>query len=239
MAVSISLGSTPYLQNGYPSGRNARPFSALLCLERRYKVRRIYLSGPTPALQKWIIPLDAEFPLLDSLWITSLSGGDTTGVILPRSLRAPNLRHLYLINVALQTGAPILTTPIHLVSLILIPTIPPEDLVDLLESISQLKILLFDFQPIPDRKVDTRTLAPEAQKAFITLHRLTRLQFRGISAYLEGILARIDAPVLGMFFFRFSDQRSLGTLPNLSRFLETTAELRFRAVEMKNSTHTL
>ena len=216
--------------------------NVLLCLERRHHVRRILLTAPTPALQKWIAPLDREFPLLDCLGIRSLSDDATTGVILPGSLQAPNLRHLYFINVTLQTGIPILTTPIHLVTLKLerIPTIPPGYLVDLLESMPQLKILSVGFQPpIPDRDVGTRPLAPEAQKASITLHCLKRLQFRGVSAYLECLLARINAPALKLFFVRFFYQRSFGTLANLSRFLETTAELRFRAVEMRLHAHSV
>jgi hypothetical protein len=45
-------------------------------------------------------------------------------------------------------------------------------------------------------------MAPEAQKASITLRHLKQLQFRGVSAYLEGLLARINAPILELFYVR-------------------------------------
>ncbi|KAH9035794.1 hypothetical protein EDB85DRAFT_1889192 [Lactarius pseudohatsudake] len=216
----------------------------LLSLQRHHHVRRVFLRAPAPVLQKMIVPLDDEFPLLDSLAITSTSDDDSTGLIFPRSLRAPNLRHLILVNVALRPGTPILTTPIHLVALVLqdIPTsahIPPECVVDLLEFIPQLKMLSVGFRPpIADLDVGTQ-LVQEAQKTFITLHCLKQLQFRGASAHLEGLLARINAPILRQFYIRFPNQRSFGTLPNLSRFLDTTTELRFRVAEMNFHGHSV
>ncbi|KAH9030397.1 hypothetical protein EDB84DRAFT_1602833 [Lactarius hengduanensis] len=182
--------------------------------------------------------------VVDSLAITSTSDDDSTGLIFPRSLRAPNLRHLILVNVALRPGTPILTTPIHLVALVLqdIPTsahIPPECVVDLLEFIPQLKMLSVGFRPpIADLDVGTQ-LVQEAQKTFITLHCLKQLQFRGASAHLEGILARINAPILRQFYIRFPNQRSFGTLSSLSRFLDTTTELRFRVAEMNFHRHSV
>lgn len=217
----------------------------LLSLQRHHHVRRVFLKAPTPVLQKVIVPLDDEFPLLDSLAITSTSDDDSTGLIFPRSLRAPNLRHLILVNVALWPGTPILTTPIHLVALVLqdIPTsahIPPECVVDLLDSIPQLKMLSIGFRPpISDLDVGTQLLVQEAQKTFITLHFLKQLQFRGASAHLEGLLARINAPIVRQFYIRFPNQRSFGTLPNLSRFLDTTTELRFRVAEMNFHRHSV
>ncbi|KAH9058065.1 hypothetical protein EDB87DRAFT_1628003 [Lactarius vividus] len=191
----------------------------LLSLQRHHHVRRVLLRAPTSVLQKIIVLLDVEFPLLDSLAIMSTSDDDSTRLVFPRSLRAPNLRHI-LVNVALRPGTPILTTPNHLVVLILqdIPTsahIHPECVVDLLEFIPQLKMLSVGFRPsIPDLRC-----------GFITLHCLKHLLFRGPSAHLEGFLAR--SPI----------KPSFGTLPNLSRFLDTTTELRSRVAEMKFHRH--
>ena len=226
----------------FPRSEMIRPDderNILISLQRRDHVRRIRLCAATPALQKMIIPLHEEFPLLDSLAIISVKNLGHTGVILPRSLRAPNLRHLILKNVAIQTGTPILMTPIHLVVLALksIPTsthIPPEYLADLLELTPQLEELSIGFHPpISDHDVASHLLVPEAQRAFITLHRLERFQFIGTSSYLEGLLARINAPVLRLFHVRFFAQHSFGALPNLSRFLYTAAELRFRGALVK------
>ncbi|KAH9168380.1 hypothetical protein EDB89DRAFT_2073972 [Lactarius sanguifluus] len=163
---------------------------------------------------KMIVPLDDEFPLLDSLAITSTSDDDSTGLIFhcePPICDIPTSAH-----------------------------IPPECVVDLLEFIPQLKMLSVGFRPpIADLDVGTQ-LVPEAQKTFITtLHCLKQLQFRGASAHLEGLLARINAPILRQFYIRFPNQRSFGTLPNLLRFLDTTTELRFRGAEMNFHRHSV
>ena len=226
----------------FPGGEMIQPDdeqNILICLQRRDHVRRIRLCATTPALQKIIIPLQEEFPLLDSLAIIPAKNLDPTGVILPGSLRAPNLRHLILKNVTIQTGTPILTTPIHLVVLSLkgIPTstqVPPEYLVDLLELTPQLEVLLIGFRPhFSNHDVGSHPLVPAAQRTSFTLHRLERFQFIGTSTYLEGLLARVNAPVLRLFDIRFFTQRSFGTLPNLSRVLDTAAELRFCCASMK------
>ena len=149
-------------------------------------------------------------------------------------MRAPNLRYLFLVNVDLQIGTPILTTSLQLVSLTLwgIPTsthMPPEYLADLLVPMPQLRAVSLRFtvsSPIP--RSTQPLLASGVPKMFFTLRCLERLWFTGYSTYLEGILARIIAPVLSKFEVYFFDQRSSDTLPNLSRFLDATTELSFR-----------
>ena len=215
--------------------------NVLLSLQRRHHLRSINLRAPDAVLQRMVIPLDDEFPLLDRLAIISddQSFGASSGVTLPKTLRAPNLRHLILENFDLQIGAPILTTSIQLVSLGLwrIPAsthIPPEYLVDLFVLMPQLRAVSVSFRanhdsPIPHSGVGTYPLlAPEAPNLFFTLCCLEELSFTGYSTYLEGILACIIAPVLRKFDVFFLDQHSYGTLPNLSRFLNATAELSFR-----------
>jgi hypothetical protein len=150
-------------------------------------MRSIRLSATASALQKMTITLDEEFPLLLSLAIIHTNDSDPGWVTLPKSLRAPNSRHL-LKNVIIQTGTPILTTSIPLTILLLerIPTsthIPPGYLVDLSVSFRL---------PIPGGGLGTHPLrlAPEAQRKFITLRCLESLHFMGTSAYLESLLAR-------------------------------------------------
>ena len=214
----------------------------LLSLQRRHHVLRIHLNAPDPVMQRMFIPLDEEFPLLDHLSIITHSPVAFTEVTLPNSLRAPKLRNLFLDNVDLQIGTPILTTSLRLVSLTLwgIPTsthTPPEYLADLLVLMPQLRAVSLRFRgsshsPIPRSGVSTHPpLALEVPKMFFTLRCLERLWFTGYNTYLEGILARIIAPVLSKFEVYFFDQRSSersDILPNLSRFLDATTELSFR-----------
>ena len=216
-----------------------------LSLQRRHHVRSINFRAPDAVLKRMIIPLDDEFPLLDRLAIISdfysfRASSGSSSVVLPQTLRAPNLRHLILSNFDLQIGAPILTTSIQLVSLGLwsIPTsthIPPGYLADLFVLMPQLRAVTVSFStsygsPVPHSGVGTYPLpAPEAPRLFFTLRCLEELSFTGYSAYLEGILARIIAPVLRKFDVFFFGQPSYAdTLPNLSRFLDATTELSFR-----------
>jgi hypothetical protein len=210
----------------------------LLSLQHRHRLRSIHLNAKTTALQKMAIPWDEEFPLLVSLTIISEDISASTAFTLPKSFRAPNLRNLILRNVIIQTGTPILATSIPLTILILerIPTsahIPPEYLVDLLELMPQLVILSVGF-PLPTRGrgVSTHTPPSQAQKKFITLRCLERLHFMGTSYYLEDLIARINAPVLELFYIYIFYQRSFGILPNISRSLNTTVEFRSRIVAM-------
>lgn len=170
----------------------------LLSLERRHHVLRIHLNAPDPVMQRMFIPLDEEFPLLDHLSIITHSPVAFTEVTLPNSLRAPKLRNLFLDNVDLQIGTPILTTSLRLVSLTLwgIPTsthIPPEYLADLLVLMPQLRAVSLRFtgsshSTIPRSGVSTHTLlAPEAPKMFFIgatlVHRLQHLSRRHSRSY--------------------------------------------------------
>ena len=140
----------------------------ILSLERRHRVRRIHLNAPDIVMQRMFIPLDEEFSLLDHLSIIAHSPVAFTEVTLPNSLRAPNLRYLFLDNVDLQIGIPILTISFRLVSLTLwgIPTsthIPPEYLADLLVLMPQLRAVSLRFavsshSPIPRSGVSTHPL---------------------------------------------------------------------------------
>lgn len=201
----------------------------LLSLKYRHRVRSIRLCAATSALKKMVTTLDEEFPLLVSLAIIHVNGHNPgwIRVTLPKSLRAPNLRQLFLENVVIQTGAPTLITSTHLTILILDlnPTtrLSPEYLVDLLELIPQLLIMSVSFRSrLTSLGVDTHSLVPGAQKKFVTLRCLERLHLLGASSFVEGILAHINAPFLKQLYIYLFYQHSFGTLPTISRFLDTT-----------------
>jgi hypothetical protein len=86
-----------------------------LALELRDGVRRIRLAMPVPNLQKLIMTIDEEYPVLEYLLMAPLTGENSPALTLPGTLLAPHLRHLLLISLSIPMG--ILTTPVGIVTL--------------------------------------------------------------------------------------------------------------------------
>ena len=63
----------------------------LLTLQHRDRVRRIRLIKAIPIVEKLIVAIDDEFPMLEYLCIAPESN---TSLALPRTFQAPRLRHL-------------------------------------------------------------------------------------------------------------------------------------------------
>jgi hypothetical protein len=87
---------------------------AILALNQRDRVR---LGMPVASLQKLIVALDEEYPILEYLIIMPLIEDNTTTLIFPEALQAPHLRHLVLFGFSLQSGSRFLTTAVGLVTL--------------------------------------------------------------------------------------------------------------------------
>jgi hypothetical protein len=128
----------------------------VLALQQHDRVRCILLGDPIPNLQKLIIALDAEFPILEYMLIhysysTPVDTYGDTSLNIPETLRAPYLRHLLLMGFDISTGSLLLTTMGNLVTLNL-DLIPPSAYFHrnaLLQRISlmpQLEILWIFFQ---------------------------------------------------------------------------------------------
>jgi hypothetical protein len=95
-----------------------------------------------------------------------------------------------------------------------------------LSSMPQLESLSIGFNsPIPTRDVETQLLHTPVG-AFVTLPNLRLCMFRCGSAYLEGLLARIDIPLLEDLNIWFYNQLTF-TVPHLSQFIDRTENLRF------------
>ena len=96
----------------------------ILALQHRDRVRRIRIMKPTPILQKLIIALDGEFPILEFLLIWHQRYHrpvieHITNLNFPETFRAPHLRQLVLKNFATPIESPPLTTMGNLVTLFL------------------------------------------------------------------------------------------------------------------------
>jgi hypothetical protein len=172
----------------------------LLALQDRDRVRRVGLTMSATKLLNPITAMGGQFPVLERLFIWPLSHDNMSLMLLTR-FQAPHLLMLSLHHVALPVRSPLLTTTVGLVELRLwdmplLPSLRPSDLVLRLSSMPQLESLSIGFNsPIPTRDVETQLLHTPIG-TLVTLPNLRLCMFRCGSAYLEGLLARIDIPLL-------------------------------------------
>jgi hypothetical protein len=207
---------------------------ALLALSHRDRVHRVALRMPAPQFGKFITALEDQFPTLERL--SMYSWDEDTSLMLPQSFQAPNLRRLHLWHIALPMRSPLLTTTGGLTTLRLwgIPRsayFPPGYLLTPLSLLPQLESLWIYFHsPVPNRDV-IRQLSEIPTMTHVTLPNLRQFLFGGVSAYLEGLLERITAPVLRSLEVYFFNQLTF-TVPQLSQFLQTSQNLTFHTVDL-------
>jgi hypothetical protein len=211
----------------------------LLALSHRDRVRRIDLFQ-LPNVGKFVTVMDDQFPILERLYIDS-----RIEVVLPITFQAPNLRHLRLLTASLPIGSPLLTTATGLVTLYLlrIPAsayFPPSHLRTQLSLMAQLETLFIEFQSpimIPNRDVESQSRqTPDMTQ--VTLPNLRWFEFRGLSAYSEGLVARISVPSLSFLHVEFFNQLSF-TFSHLLQFTQSSENLRFTAVQVSFSARAL
>ena len=93
-------------------------------VEQYGRVRRVRLQMPwisAPNLQKLVMAIDEEYPVLEYLILESPK---KAALMLPETLQAPHLRHLVLTGFTLPTGSRLLTTAVSLVTLALVMNLP-------------------------------------------------------------------------------------------------------------------
>jgi hypothetical protein len=187
------------------------------------RVRHLYLCLPPSVLHKVLVLMDQHFPMLEYLSL-SFEAKNTITLTLPKAFLAPNLRHLALTSITPQRRLHVLTSTVSLVRLELgnIQTssyFRPRVLVARLSSLPQLEILYIEFSvPIP-RPSTERELIGEPG-APVTLPSLTNLRFKGVSAYLESLVAQIQAPRLVRLDITLFNQIAFA-LPYLSHLIST------------------
>jgi hypothetical protein len=205
---------------------------AILALKHYKRVRRVRLLMSVRSLQKLILSMDDEYPILEYL-IVALPREDKSSICqFPETLRAPNLRHLALFGFALPMGSRLLTTAAGLVTLCLFMRHPstyfhPNILLRWLSFMPQLETLaVFFWFPVPNRDVE-RQLTHTPITTPITLPNLHHLGFRGVGTYSEALVHRITAPHLEKLQVRFFNQLTF-SVTHLLQFVNAAENLAFK-----------
>ena len=238
--VADMLAHSPPLPLIIDHSDEAREFTAedeegiILALQHRDRVCRIRLRLPIPFLQKVLLTMDDEFPILEYLLIGRLIKHNM-GLVLPKTFQAPHLHHLLLSNFAIPIRSPLLTPAVGLVTLSLEFIHPsayfrPNDLLQRLSLMPQLEALEIGFHsPVPNREVEMQLLDTPTM-THVTLPNLRWFYIRGVSAYLETLLPRMTTPLLKRLHIVFFNQLTF-SFTHLLQFISTRENLRFRSTD--------
>ena len=202
-----------------------------LALERRDRVRRVRLRMPVSIMTKLIMTIDEEYPILEYLILVTSAEHVTLVSVLPKTLEAPNLRHLLLLGVVVvpPIESRLLTTAIGMVTLCLHIQTPsayfqPDILVQCLSFMPRLDTLLITTYSLSPTMWGGNSCIPQSRHA--TLPNLRYFGYQGSSAYMEAVVRRITAPRLEKLDIQLSDELAL-SVPHLLQFMNTTKNLRF------------
>ncbi|KAF8482887.1 hypothetical protein DFH94DRAFT_691051 [Russula ochroleuca] len=216
----------------------------ILALKQRDRVRHVSLKMSASTLQKLIVSIEEEYPILECLVICTRIEDDrednSTILTFPETLHAPHLRHLVLTGFALPIRSRLLTTAVGLVTLCLITDHPsayfhPNTLLQWLSFMPQLETLaiLFGFT-VPNLDAE-RQLTHTPITTPVTLPNLHHIVFRGVSTYLEALVRRITTPRLEKLHIRFFHQHWL-SVPRVMQLMNTAENLRFDSARFQFST---
>jgi len=194
-----------------------------LALKQPTRIRCIRLVMSFQDLQKFVMAIDDELPILEYL-IMGSEGGAT--LVFPETIQAPRLRHLHLTGVALPMGSRLLATAVGLVTLFLFVDdsstyLNPNSLLQWISPLSQLDTLM-----IMNRDVEAQ-LSHIPTITHATLPNLRTLCLQGVSAYLDSLICQIATPRLKKLYIMFFGQLTF-SIPCLVRFMNPTENKRLR-----------
>ncbi len=214
----------------------------IYALQHRDRVRRIRLVKPIPILEKLIITLDGEYPNLEYLLIEHQRCQRPVtwrnwNLNLPETFRAPQLRHIVLMNFAILFGSPLVTTMGNLRTLSLNSIPPsayfhPNALLQRLSLMLQLETFGITFSShFPSDDIERQLLRIPVTMPHVTLPNLRWFEFQGASTYLEALLPWVTIPLLERLQVHFFSQLSY-SIPHLQQLLSTTGNLRLNTVKL-------
>ncbi|KAN0123249.1 hypothetical protein V8E52_003202 [Russula decolorans] len=199
--------------------------NVIAALKHNYHVCEIELWRiPSSLLEQVLASMQMPFPALTNL---RLGTKDETAPVVPDWFlggSAPRLRHLTLRSIHILELPKLLLSATDLVDLSLrdIPHsgyIPPETIVACLSTLTRLKTLIVEFKS-PQSRPDPEHRRPPPVTLTI-LPALRDFKFKGVSEYLEDLVARIDAPLLHSLAITLFHQLIFET-PHLSQFFSRT-----------------
>jgi hypothetical protein len=201
----------------------------MLALEQRDRVRRIRLVVSIQNSQKFFTAINAAFPILEYLIITS--SDRSVALVLPEGFQASRLHQIVLIGSALPIGSQLFMTTVGLVTLCLTVDHPstyfhPNILLQWLSSTPRLEVLVIIFLfPVYNLDVEGE-LTHTSITTQVTLPNLRWFTFEGAGAYSEALFRWISSPRLEKLHIFFFEQPTY-SIPYLVQFMKTTRDLRF------------
>ncbi|KAI9457251.1 hypothetical protein BJY52DRAFT_1416883 [Lactarius psammicola] len=197
-------------------------------LRLRDHVRSIDLHLPSSVFHKVLTLMGEPFPILEHLSL-SFTVDKITTLTLPKAFLAPHLCRLALVGIRLPKRLRFLSSTVSLVTLVLTNIgasgyIRPRLLVARLQSLPRLEELSIGFSvPIPRPSAERELLGKKGTP--VTLPHLKKLTFRGVSTYLECLVAQIRAPLLERLDITLFNQIAFA-LPHLSHLTDITEGLK-------------
>jgi hypothetical protein len=204
--------------------------ATILALEQRDRVRRIRFWIPVLKLQKLIMAIDGEYPMLEHLILADPLEDKGTVLILPETLQTPHLRHLAM-DCSIPIRFQLLTTAVSLVTLNLGLYHPstyfqPTALLQWLSLMPRLEMLLIFFHfSVPNRDVEDQLMRTPTMTQ-VTLPNLRTFALQAVSAYSEAVLSRITAPRLEIVQICYIKQPTF-SVQQLPQFMGRIEGLRF------------
>ena len=198
----------------------------IAALKHHHRVSWIVFKGLTSnVLERLTAVMQEPFPALIGL---RLESSGEMGPIIPNALlggSSPQLQNVFLEGMAFPSLPIFVASATHLTKLRLqripdIGYISPEAMTTCLAALAQLEELVIGFQSPQSRPPPilppslTRTILPA----------LTHLEFRGVSEYFEGFIARIETPRLyNLDIWFFMDL--IFVIPQLNNFIRNANRL--------------
>jgi hypothetical protein len=195
-------------------------FDAIVHHSRLYEIDLHDLSSSV--LQRLASTMQEQFPALTHLRLGSNDHPALTNGFLGGS--APGLQTLELRSISFPALPKLLLSATELVRLTLekIPHpgyISPEAIITGLAVMANLESLSIDFDSPLSRPNRVSRLPPPPTRT--ALPALTRFEFKGVSEYLEVLMARIDAPLLDDLSMTFFHQLVFD-IPHVAQFMRRT-----------------
>ena len=197
-----------------------------ICLGLQWndRVRQVAIQAPSPSLHILLEPMNNPFPRLGDLSLFSTTT-EEMGLVLPEAFQAPFLNRLSLHGIGPPKGLSSLSSMIALSTISLTHIqhscyFTPWHLIIQLQGLPHLEELSIGFAvPIPlpssERELLPTPIPP------VTLPALRRLTFRGVSVYLDNLVAQINTPLLERLSLTLLFELAF-TLINLTEYIPRT-----------------